>query len=212
VIGSEGVPALPFEGRPGVLAEAVDGLENVVMVGHSTGAMFMLSVPELERRLSGLVLVSGAPDAGWRPVFEQWDAANSLPGVAEAGERYGSAPGDETLRNLTVAAAAWSFTATGLPDGRKLLEDLPYCHDAVAWADEHFDLTYRASWAPKTLPTLIIGDAEDRVVDQSFWAQAPGFTGPNLVHRTIADAAHFPWIENPDAVRDAFAELVARMT
>lgn len=205
------VPGFPFEGWPGVLAEAVEGLEHVVMVGHSTGGMFVLSVPELEPRLAGLVLVSSAPHAGWRPVFEQWAAAHPLPGVVEAGERYGAAPGDGTLRDLTVAAAAWNFTAAGLSDGRKLLEGLPYCHEAVAWADEHFDANYRALWTPQTLPTLIISGAEDRVVDQSLWAHDPGFTGPNTLHRTIADAAHFPWIENPDAVRDAFADLVARM-
>jgi pimeloyl-ACP methyl ester carboxylesterase len=205
------VPGDPFERWPGVLAEAVEGLEDVVMVGHSTGGMFLLSVPELERRLAGLVLVSSAPDAGWRPLFEQWANARPVPGLAEAAERYGAAPGDGTLRALTRAAAPWNFTPEGLPLGRPLLADLPYCHDAVAWADEHFDATYRARWQPRTLPTLIVGGAEDHVVDQSVWDSAPGFAGPTVVRRTIEGAAHFPWVENPDAVRDAFAELVVRL-
>lgn len=205
------VPERPFERWPGVLAEAVEGLEHAVMVGHSTGGMFILSVPELAARLAGLVLVSSAPHAGWRPVFERWAEAHPVDGVAEAGERYGTAPGDETLRALTVAAAAWSFTPTGLADGQALLEALPYCHEAVAWADENFDATYRAQWEPRNVPTLIVGGAEDHIVDQSLWALTPGFTGPNVLPRTIEDAGHFPWIERPDAVRDAFAELTAAL-
>ena len=42
-----GALADPFAQWPGVLAEAADGLDDVVLVGHSTGAMFALSVPEL---------------------------------------------------------------------------------------------------------------------------------------------------------------------
>ncbi|SEL18470.1 alpha/beta fold hydrolase [Streptacidiphilus jiangxiensis] len=205
------VPARPFERWPGVLAEAVEGLERTVMVGHSTGGMFLLSVPELERRLSGLVLVSSAPHAGWRSGFERWAQAHPLPGLAEAAERYAAAPGDATLRELTVAAAPWNFTPDGLPQGRALLEGLPYCHDAVAWADVHFDADYRALWTPRAVPTLIVGGAEDRLVDQRLWDEAPGFRQPNIVRRTIAAAGHFPWIDNPDAVRDAFAGMTGRL-
>lgn len=205
------VPERPYDVWPDVLAEAVEGLEDVTMVGHSTGGMFILAVPVLAERLAGLVLVSSAPHAGWRSVFEQWAETQPVPGLGEAAERYGADPGDATLRALTVAAAPWSFTAAGLADGRALLEDLPYCHEAVAWADVHFDPTYRALWELRTLPTLIISGAEDHVVDQSLWAETPGFTGPDIVHSVIDGAAHFPWIENPDAVRAAFASLAARL-
>lgn len=205
------VPAKPFEGWPDVLIEALDGLDHVVMVGHSTGGMFLLSVPELEARLAGLVLVSSAPDAGWRAKFGQWAEAHPLPEVADAAERYGADPGDETLRALTLAAAPWSFTEPVLTQGRALMADLPYCHDAVAWADANFDETYQARWRPRSLPTLIVGGAEDHIVDPGVWDAADGFAGPNVIRRTIGGAGHFPWIESPDAVRGAFAELTARL-
>ncbi|MEU8591169.1 alpha/beta fold hydrolase [Streptomyces sp. NPDC048664] len=207
--GFPAVPTRPFERWPDVLAEAVEGMANVVMVGHSTGGMFALSVPELERGLSALVLVSSAPHAGWRRTFERWAQARPLPGVQDALRRHAAQPGDETLRALTLAAASWNFTPAGLARGRRLLEGLPYCQEAVAWAEAHFDESYRALWTPRTLPTLLVSGAEDHVVDQDIWRQAEGFDRPNVLRRHIAGAGHFPWIENPDAVREAFTDLIA---
>ncbi|MGY5124176.1 hypothetical protein [Streptomyces nigrescens] len=98
------------------------------MVGHSTGGMFILSVPELEGQLVGMGLVSSAPHAGWRPAFAQWAEAHPIHGLDTAAGDYARNPNDETLRTLALAAAAWNFT----PAGRAALEDLAYCHDAVS--------------------------------------------------------------------------------
>ncbi|MGX1759197.1 alpha/beta fold hydrolase [Streptomyces lydicus] len=81
----------------------------------------------------------------------------------------------------------------------------------MAWADAHFDDTYRARWSPRDLPTLIVGGDRDHIVDQQIWQDEPGFHGPHILHRRIADAGHFPWIENPGAVRTAFADLAGRL-
>ncbi|WP_051943036.1 alpha/beta fold hydrolase [Streptacidiphilus rugosus] len=208
---NRGVPAVPpgpFLRWPQALVEALDGLEHVVAVGHSTGGMFLLSVPELAERLAGLALISSAPHAGWRPRFECWAAAHPLPGVDAAAERYAAAPDDRTLRELTLEAAPWNFTPAGLTRGRALLEGLPYCQEAVAWADAHFDADYRASWLPSDLPALIVGGAEDHVVDQSLWQRTEGLTGRRILRHSVAGAGHFPWIDNPGGVRDAFAALV----
>ncbi|WP_160311171.1 alpha/beta fold hydrolase [Streptacidiphilus anmyonensis] len=209
--GHAAVPPRPYEHWPHVLAEALDGLDRCVLVGHSTGGMFALFVPALEQRLAALVLVSSAPDAGWRHAFEEWAGAHPVPGLEDAARRYAAAPGDGTLRDLTLAAAPWNFTAAGLTRGRALLAALPYCHDAVAWADAHFDAEYRAAWRPRDLPTLIVSGAEDRVVDQRVWERADGFAGPHVLRRTVDRAGHFPWIENPGAVRDAVAALTVRL-
>ncbi|MEY9872030.1 pimeloyl-ACP methyl ester carboxylesterase [Streptacidiphilus sp. MAP12-33] len=37
-----------------------------------------------------------------------------------------------------------------------------------------------------------------------------GFSGPQVVRRTVEGAGHFPWIENPAAVRDALAAVRSR--
>jgi pimeloyl-ACP methyl ester carboxylesterase len=201
----------PYGLWPRVLAETLDALDDVVMVGHSTGGMFMLATPELDGRLAGMALVSSAPHAGWREAFARWARAHPLPGLEQAAAAYGQDPNDRTLRALTLTAAAWNFTPAALKAGRALLEGLPYCHEAVAWADAHFDENYRALWAPtrRGLPTLIVSGDQDRVVDQSLWQQAPAFDRPHVLRRTIEGAGHFPWLENPHAVRTAFADLTA---
>ncbi|WP_030264717.1 alpha/beta fold hydrolase [Streptomyces sp. NRRL B-24484] len=205
--GVPGVPAEPYLHWPDVLVEAAEAVERPVMVGHSTGGMFLLSVPALEQRLAGLVLVGSAPHAGWRAAFEAWAAEHPLPGLAEAAGRYAAAPDDDSLRALTLAAAPWSFTPAGLPAGLSLLAGLPYCRAAAAWADDGFDEGYRARWAPGAVPALVLGGAEDRIVDQGLWQREPAFAGPHVLHRTVPHAGHFPWVEDPAAVRGAFAEF-----
>ena len=117
---NRGVPAVPedpYRGWPGVLAEATAGLDHVIMVGHSTGGMFLLATPELEPRLRGVVLVDSARDAAWRPRFEEFALSHPLPGLDAAAARYADSPGDHTLRDLTLRAASWNFTAPALDAG-----------------------------------------------------------------------------------------------
>ncbi|MCK8496938.1 MULTISPECIES: alpha/beta fold hydrolase [Myxococcus] len=87
---------------------------------------------------------------------------------------------------------------------------MPYNRAAVDWSDRNFDETYVHTWWPRALPTLIISGAEDRIVQQTPWSQA-AFQGPHILHRTVAGAAHFPWVERPEAVASAVGELSVRI-
>ncbi|HEV2638566.1 MAG TPA: alpha/beta hydrolase [Actinocrinis sp.] len=202
------VPHDPYAGWPDVIAEAARAVDDPVMVGHSTGGMFMLSAPELEGLLTGMVLVSSAPHAAWRAMFGNWAEQHPLPQVDAAADQHARNPDDQTLRALTIAAAPWSFTEAELPAGRRLLADLRYCHEAVAWADANFDETFESRWSPRALPTLILSGGEDRVVDQTLWDAEPAFDRPTVLRRRIPGAGHFPWLGDPGAVRSAFADLV----
>ncbi|MEV6682275.1 hypothetical protein AB0N09_36255 [Streptomyces erythrochromogenes] len=139
--------------------------------------------------------------------------AHPVPGLDEAAEAYARSPDDATLRALTLAAAEWNFASGAVAAGRAVLEGLPCCHAAVDWADAHFDDDYRARWKPGSggPATLIVSGAEDHVADQSLWQGDAAFDRPHVLRRTIDGAGHFPWIENPQAVRSAFADLTALM-
>lgn len=193
---------------PKVLLEAAQALPNCVYVGHSTGGMYLLSVPELEEHLRGLVLISTAPDAGWHPRFVEMTLQNPLPEVESAGRAFEEERTNERLRDVAVASAPWNFTEESVDVGRELLGRMPYNFAAVDWSDRHFDHTYVARWWPASLPTLILSGSRDRIVDQALW-EDPRFQGQNVLHRTLAGGAHFLWIEKPEAVREAFAELAA---
>jgi pimeloyl-ACP methyl ester carboxylesterase len=50
------------------------------------------------------------------------------------------------------------------------------------------------------------------VVTQHLWQEEPAFTRPNILHRGIEGGGHFPWFENPEAVRAAFSDLTGRLS
>jgi pimeloyl-ACP methyl ester carboxylesterase len=199
-----------FEKWPQVLIEAAQELPNSVYVGHSTGGMYLLATPELEAHLAGLVLISTAPDASWLPAFVAMTERHPLLKVAAATERFEAEPTNERLRDIAVASAEWNFPARNVARGREFLGRMPYNRDAVAWSDDNFDKTYVHTWWPHSLPTLILSGDEDRIVTQDLW-NAPQFQGENILRRTVENAAHFPWLDNPEAVAAAFQELAATL-
>jgi pimeloyl-ACP methyl ester carboxylesterase len=83
---------------------------------------------------------------------------------------------------------------------------MPYNRAACDWSDANFDNDYVSLWWPAALPTLIMAGNQDRIVGQTGWDD-PRFSGRNVIRRTIDGGGHFPWIENPGAVRRAFIEL-----
>lgn len=208
-VGAPGAPTNPYALWPQVLLEAVDAVPAPVVVGHSTGGEHLLSVPELEDRVAGLVLISSAPDSGWLPTFEAMCAAHPIAEVTAAALAYEADPTPEHLCRLAVASAPWNFTRAGLDHGSALLARLPYNADAVDWSADHFDRSYVSRWWPTSLPTLVVSGAEDRIVDQTLWDD-PHYRGPHVQHLVIDAAGHFPWIEQPAAVRAALHRLAPR--
>lgn len=182
--------------------EAVEAVPNPVAVGHSTGGEYLLATAVIEPLLTGLVLISTAPHAGWMPAFAEMTRANPLPAVDAATTRYEAEPTVENLRNLAVASAPWNFTPDGRAAGTRLLAEMPYNPAAVAWSDKFFDHDYVAAWWPERLPTLIVSGAADRIVVQRLWDDAR-YQGPNVIRAVIDGAAHFPWIDRPDEVARA---------
>ena len=195
-----------FAAWPQVLLEAAQAVPDPVFVGHSTGGMYLLSTPALERVLVGLDLVSSAPDASWQPALAAMTKREPISAVAEAMTRYEAAPGNDTLRDLTVASAPWNFAGDFIPAGTKVLARMSYNNEAVVWSAQNFDGTYAAAWWPSQIPTLVVSGGDDRIVDQSLWDETR-FNGQNVLHRSIEGGQHFPWIERPEAVRSAFEDI-----
>ncbi|WP_204802695.1 alpha/beta fold hydrolase [Mycobacterium riyadhense] len=210
-VDAPGAPEDPYSLWPQVLLEAAHAVAHPVYVGHSTGGEYLLSTPALAGCLEGLALISSAPDSSWMPMFEEMAHRNLSPGIEEATSHYESDPTDENLCAVAVQSAPWSFTGSGVARGAELLARLPYNSNAARWSDASFDHSYQLAWWPTTLPTLIVSGSADRIVTQSLW-ESERFSTANVIKRVIADAGHFPWIEQPAAVGDAFAELAHRIS
>jgi pimeloyl-ACP methyl ester carboxylesterase len=76
---------------------------------------------------------------------------------------------------------------------------------------EHFDQSYKAKWIPKNMPTLIFAGEEDSVTPINLFTKSNDFQDQNILIRKIKDAAHFPWIENPEEVVAVFEEFYQKL-
>lgn len=208
--GAKGAPDDPFSVWPGVVVEAATALPNVIFAGHSTGGMYLLATPEVEPHLVGLALLDTAPDCGWHQRFVEMTKAHPLPEVDAATAIYEADRRDENIAAIAVASAPWNFTPGSVELGKNLLSRMPYCSVAVDWSDAHFDHTYEAAWWPSGFPVLIMAGDDDRIVWQGGWGRER-FQGPHINRVGIVGGGHFPWIENPESVRAAFADLSNRV-
>lgn len=199
----------PFAQWPQVLVEAAQSLPEAVFVGHSTGGMYLLATAQLRGLIRGLVLLDTAADCSWHPQFVEMARNHPLPAVDHAAAVYEQDPSAANLMRLVVASAEWNFTPEAVDAGRALLARLPYNGDAVAWSEANFDHSYKAAWWPDDIPVLRLWGDCDRIVSQQSW-DADEYRTTNVMTRAIPDAGHFPWIDNPVAVTDAFKDFVEK--
>jgi pimeloyl-ACP methyl ester carboxylesterase len=210
-VAAPGAPPNPYGTWPNVFLEAVAAVPHPVAVGHGVGAMFLLALPTLETSLEGLALLSSAPDAGWLTARARVRASHPLPGAIAARGRYDARPTAARLAELTIASAPWLFTVESVVAGVDLLQRLPYNADAAQWCTEGFERHFLASWWPTRLPTLILGGDRDQTVPQDLWDDA-FYRGAHVRRLVITNAAHFPWMERPLAVRAALLDLARRIS
>lgn len=188
------------------LIEATAALDNVILVAHSSGGMFALATPEIENSLAGLVLMDSAPHAGWQKFFMQYTQEHPIDKAARLQEIYTTKPSNEALRKLTIACAPYFSTPASATKITQMLASLPFNYKSHLWAEKHFDSTYQAKWIPQKIPTLIFSGDQDPITPLSLFSQEQHFHRPNIRIREIKNASHFPWFDNPDQVREVFAE------
>lgn len=194
------------------LIEACSALENVVMVAHSTGGMFVLSVPELKTLLKGLILMNSSPDSSWQYGFINYCSQHPLPSVEIAQSIYNKHLNNENLKKLTLASMAYILTEEGMQKDFSFFEQLPYNHSACAFASQEFDRTYKALWVPDNIPTLIFAGDQDHVTPLNLFKQNREFNKPTIIMHSINNAGHYPWIENPKQVTSIIYEFCNNLT
>jgi pimeloyl-ACP methyl ester carboxylesterase len=190
------------------LVEATRAFDNVILVAHSTGGMYALATPELQRTLTGIVLMNSAPDASWQGPFQEYVKNNPISEMEKCEKAYIANPNNKTLKDLTVASAPYVFHPTCPKEKRDFLKHLPYNHRSCAWSGEHFDQTYKAKWFPKHIPALIFSGDHDVITPLANFAAIQGEDYPYVIQKMISKAGHFPWIDNPQEIRRAFEEYV----
>jgi pimeloyl-ACP methyl ester carboxylesterase len=188
------------------LVEAVSQWKHVILVAHSTGGMYALSTPEIEKFIDGLILLDSAPDARWQSSFALAVKNHPIHELAALQEHYRKDPSNWILRKLTLASAPYLFTKKGIEAGRDMLSSLPFNYETCQWSEEHFDQTYEAKWVPRIIPTLILSGEHDLITPLKLFSDTKAFHRDNIQIRSIPNAGHYPWIDNPADVTAAFME------
>jgi pimeloyl-ACP methyl ester carboxylesterase len=200
-----------FSKWPIALIEAVNQFDQVILVAHSTGGMYSLSLPELEGLLEGLVLLDSAPNAKWQASFAEVIREFPIPGLDVLQEKYEKTPNNQTLKEVTLASAPYLFTKKGQASGIKSLHALPYNYETCQWSERHFDRTYQAKWIPQAIPTLILAGEKDLITPLKLFQHDKRFNRENIIFKSIEGAGHFPWIENPKEVAKEFAAYAKQL-
>ena len=182
--------------------------KNPIYVGHSFSAMLPLLYPELEEKLSGLVLLSSAPCL-WFEASAQRAKQKGLPDVSGVLTEYMQNPNQETFWKANEAFAHYYFTPKFFQEGWALLEKTPVNpYGPFWWMPKVQTLNYSAKWIPQKVPTLIIGGAEDAVTPFSLFQHDERFHRSNIALHEISNVAHFPWMGALEEVKNLFSVFI----
>ena len=172
------------------------GLAHLSLLGHSWGAMLSMAYAAAHGdRVASLALLDpGGPNpsffAGFRQMLETHVTADDRAAVAAAGadpeaQQRARLPAYFHDRAKGVAYAAILPAPSSYPDVTQAMFG-----DIVA----HYDVT--AALRDTPIPVLLVFGSDDPSRSASQQLDA---TFPHAVKALIADAGHFPWLENPVA-------------
>lgn len=179
--------------------------ENPIVVGFSFGGMITLLTPELENYLKGVVLLSSAPNL-WLEEAAVCAKKYNLPDFSPQLEQFNLNPSEETCKQLlNVFASYYFYKKETFEKGRQLLLSTPFAFPPASWwMNRVGSIGYTATWIPKTIPTLIIGNEFDYMTPFEIFKNDHRFLRSNIEFVEIKGAGHFNWVDNPEEVKAAF--------
>ncbi len=180
-------------------------------------AVIPLFFPELENIIKGFVILSSAPSVPSVSTvevneFEMLRREYNLPSGSEAAAAFLNNPSVSTIINNYLSIVPYAFPAESLEDGIKIIEHLVYNVDTFYWwltdgSKKHAEI----SWIPEKVPTFILGGTRDCLTPLSMFEQDQRFHRNNIEMVCIPNAGHFPWIEQPNQVKDAFSLFIEKL-
>lgn len=196
--GFDGTPRPESVGSVGDLAAAylelldVLGLKGVMVAGSSIGGWIAseMSVRDAEGRISAMVLLAAT---GITPEAGQEIADPAKLGPVKTGE-------------LAFHKPELRLNPATLSDEQKAGMAANAQTQAVYTGIGH-DPQLRGRLANVTIPVLVLAGEQDGIVPLAY-EQALAESFPRATFRPIAEAAHFPHIEQPGAVFGAIGDFV----
>jgi pimeloyl-ACP methyl ester carboxylesterase len=194
------------------LLDLVKSVDKPIIVAHSFSGMFVLSLPELEPCLAGLVLMNTTTTNTFYPHVSAMQQKHQLPDLVPAASQYHLSPSNETYKEFWQTYKYYCLTAEELHEGEKMLPLFAYNNASYYFTIENFYTDYECKWSPKTIPTMTITSENDFICPPRIFADDKRFQSPNIINKIIAQAGHCPWIVHQDKVQtcfDHFAEMLS---
>ena len=191
------------------LKDAIEQLEDVVLVCHSFGGFLTLSTPDIESTLSGLIILSSAPNQKYAHDLENQRIKYSLPDNTRIFLEYMNDSNNETLKNFFYASIPYLFSEGYYEHGALLLKDLPYNYKTYNWSRNYMSSnSMLPEWYPKKLHTAIITGENDYLIPIKWFKENEYFNRENITMHEIQGAGHFPWIENFQDTKQAIYDFI----
>ncbi|MBN8827125.1 MAG: alpha/beta hydrolase [Sphingobacteriia bacterium] len=198
------------EWKKGIIKIAED-LRPCVLVTHSFSGMFTLTIPELESKLTGLIIMNSAPDKSWMETLGKTAIEYKLPNINETYMQFYINPTDKNVENIFYASIPYLFLPHEEQQGRELLEVYSYNTQARLWGDTVFHPSYKYKWSPKELPTILIGSKDDRLLPIKLFDDYNDFNRENIQKVILEDAGHFPWLSKFDEINDVISDFIIHL-
>jgi pimeloyl-ACP methyl ester carboxylesterase len=193
------------------LVKMVQNIPDVILVLHSFSAIFALTIPELEGKLAGLILLDGAPSNEWLTQLSNRAKQRGLPDTTQAMAEYANNKSNDSYKKLTLAISSYYLNLSVEKDAKKLLESLPYSHATYDWANSNVHPNYKLEWIPQEVQTLIVSGEDDMYTPIELFQKDERFKRPNIEIVVIKQANHFPWFEQPQQTAETLQNFGCKL-
>lgn len=209
--GSHTVKQNNFDTWLDIFLPTIQRFDNPILVGHSFGGQMPLLFPALEDILLGLIIFNASPCLWLEEAVAMAQVLN-LPDLSLEMQAFSENPNQETFNKALSACTPYYFPEKTLAIGKKTLSDLAInFQPAVWWQRKAVEINFNATWIPQNIPTLIVGAEFDAITPFSLFSKDTRFERNNITKHLIQDAGHFPWLDQPEEVKELFRTFLTRI-
>lgn len=185
---------------------------NVILVTHSFSGMFVLSIPEIEKFVKGVVFMNTTIADTFFTHIENSKKRFNLPDLTDSLTKYHNNPTHEELKSYWEVYKYYCHTKQELTEGEKLGKKYIMNNVSYNFGIANFYPNYKAQWAPSTIPALTITSEQDYICPPDIFTMDERFTKENIMNVVITNAGHVPWLLHFDKIQSAFDKYCDKFT
>jgi pimeloyl-ACP methyl ester carboxylesterase len=179
---------------PKYLVEAIPLFKRVFLVCHSFGGILAMTLPKLEHKLAGLIVLNSAPSISMTCSLKKF--VSLMVTMVKTNTHF-------MLSYRDVLIGICQFYLNMRRKIEKLKQGRPYnLFAAIWWIRQLYYCHYQASWVPISVPTLIILAADDFITPAALFKHDHRFYRSNIQMVEIPQAGHFVWHEKNAEVKE----------